>query len=49
MPDSRSRDQGRRDSLDRAYQSLEGLCCGDAFGDKFFLAKEVATSLINQR
>jgi hypothetical protein len=47
MPDSR--DQGRRDRLDRAYQSLEGLCCGDAFGDKFFLPKEVAISLINQR
>jgi ADP-ribosylglycohydrolase len=44
-----SRDQSQRDRLDRAYQSLEGLCCGDAFGDKFFLAKEVAISLINQR
>ena len=47
MPESY--DQGRRERLPRAYESLEGLCCGDAFGDKFFLPKEVATSLINQR
>lgn len=33
----------------RAYQSLEGLCCGDAFGERFFIAKEVAIPLIEQR
>jgi len=35
--------------LVRAYQSLEGLCCGDAFGERFFIPKEVAIPLIDQR
>ncbi len=35
--------------LRRAAQSLEGLSCGDAFGEGFFLPEAVATSLIQQR
>jgi len=35
--------------LRRAAQSLEGLSCGDAFGERFFLSDAVATSLIQQR
>ena len=46
MPDQKQ-DQSAR--LVRAYQSLEGLCCGDAFGERFFLRKEVAIALIEQR
>jgi len=44
-----SHDQNTRNRLARAYESLEGLSCGDAFGEKFFLVKEDAISLINQR
>jgi ADP-ribosylglycohydrolase len=33
----------------RAVQSLQGLSCGDAFGERFFLHPEVAQSLIAQR
>jgi ADP-ribosylglycohydrolase len=33
----------------RAYQSLDGLSCGDAFGERFFIRPEVALSLIEQR
>src|SRR5215475_8503781 len=33
----------------RAAQSLEGLSCGDAFGERFFLPDAVAQSLIQQR
>jgi ADP-ribosylglycohydrolase len=44
-----SHEQIRKDRLARAYQSLEGLSCGDAFGERFFIPKEVAISLINQR
>lgn len=47
MPDSQ--EQNRRDRLARAYQSLEGLCCGDAFGERFFICEEEALSLISQR
>lgn len=32
-----SNEQSHRDRLARAYQSLEGLCCGDAFGERFFV------------
>src|SRR5579859_835473 len=35
--------------LARAYQSLEGLCCGDAFGERFFIPREIVDSLIIQR
>ena len=42
-----SREQSRRDRLARAYQSLVGLCCGDAFGERFFIPE--ARSLIDQR
>jgi ADP-ribosylglycohydrolase len=33
----------------RAYHSLEGLSCGDAFGERFFFRPELALSLIEQR
>jgi ADP-ribosylglycohydrolase len=33
----------------RAYQSLEGLSCGDAFGERFFIRPDVALPLIAQR
>jgi ADP-ribosylglycohydrolase len=35
--------------LARAYQSLEGLSCGDAFGERFFLPDAVVRFLIPQR
>ena len=35
--------------LARAYQSLQGLHCGDAFGERFFVPGELAPSLIDQR
>ena len=35
--------------LTRAIDSLQGLSCGDAFGERFFLHPEVAQSLIAQR
>lgn len=35
--------------LRRAAQSLEGLSCGDAFGERFFIPKVVARSLIRER
>ena len=33
----------------RAAESLEGLSCGDAFGERFFLADAIAQSLIQER
>src|SRR5215471_11547878 len=42
-----SREQSRRGRLARAYQPLIGLCCGDAFGERFFIPE--ARSLIDQR
>ena len=33
----------------RAAQSLEGLSCGDAFGERFFLPNAVAESMIHKR
>ena len=33
----------------RAAQFLEGLSCGDAFGERFFLPNAVAESMIQQR
>jgi ADP-ribosylglycohydrolase len=33
----------------RAILSLEGLSCGDAFGERFFLSDDAATSLIRER
>lgn len=33
----------------RAVQSLQGLSCGDAFGERFFLQEKIAHSLITQR
>ena len=47
VPDSQEQD--RRDRLARAYQSLEGLCCGDAFGERFLIREEEALLLISQR
>ncbi len=44
-----SHEQNRRDRLARAYQSLEGLRCGDAFGERFFVREELALSLIRQK
>jgi ADP-ribosylglycohydrolase len=41
--------QSRRDRLARAYESLEGLCCGDAFGERFFVREEMARSLIDRK
>ena len=38
-----------KDRLTRAIHSLHGLSCGDAFGERFFLAPEIALSLIAQR
>lgn len=35
--------------LKRAYESLEGLSCGDAFGERFFVPPEIAVSLVTQR
>lgn len=35
--------------LSRAALCLQGLSCGDAFGERFFLPDAVATSLIEQR
>jgi ADP-ribosylglycohydrolase len=34
--------------LRRAYHSLEGLSCGDAFGERFFIRPDLALSLIEQ-
>jgi ADP-ribosylglycohydrolase len=36
-------------SLLRAWQSLEGLSCGDAFGQRFFGNPELVASLIHKR
>ena len=33
----------------RAAQSLEGLSCGDAFGERFFLPRAVAESMIQEK
>lgn len=35
--------------MTRARQSLEGLACGDAFGERFFLPPDLARSMIRQR
>jgi len=35
--------------LRRAAQSLEGLSCGDAFGEGFFLPTGLAESMIEKR
>jgi ADP-ribosylglycohydrolase len=35
--------------LRRAAQSLQGLSCGDAFGERFFLPDEIVASFIQQR
>jgi ADP-ribosylglycohydrolase len=37
------------DRLSRAYLSLDGLSCGDAFGERFFIRPELANTLISQR
>ena len=41
--------QSRTDRLVRAYQSLQGLCCGDAFGERFFIHEEMARSAIERK
>ena len=41
--------QHSRERLARAVHSLQGLSCGDAFGERFFLHPEVARPLIDQR
>jgi ADP-ribosylglycohydrolase len=43
------RDKAHEERLSRAYQSLEGLSCGDAFGERFFLPEEIVLPLIRQR
>jgi len=35
--------------LKRAYESLEGLSCGDAFGERFFSSRAIAEAAIGQR
>jgi len=35
--------------LSRAYCSLEGLSCGDSFGERFFIHPELAVTLIEER
>src|SRR5579863_5946291 len=35
--------------MTRAAHSLQGLNCGDAFGERFFIHLELARSLITQR
>ena len=35
--------------LNRAIHSLQGLSCGDAFGERFFVHPDVAHSLIDQK
>ena len=35
--------------MKRAREALEGLACGDAFGERFFLPPEVAVPMIKQR
>ena len=47
MPESQK--QSRGDRLVRAYQSLAGVCCSDAFGERFFIPKELALTSIDQR
>lgn len=37
------------DRMKRARQSLEGLACGDAFGERFFLPPDLARSMIRQK
>ena len=44
-----SHEQSRRDRLAPAYQSLEGLHCDDAFGERFFVREELALSLIRKK
>jgi ADP-ribosylglycohydrolase len=46
MPQS---SKNAKERLTRAIHSLHGLSCGDAFGERFFLRREVAQSLIAQR
>src|ERR1700682_1757296 len=41
--------QNAQERLTRAAHCLQGLSCGDAFGERFFLHPEVARSLIAQR
>ena len=45
--DRRSNNVNER--LTRALHSLQGLSCGDAFGERFFVHSDVARSLIAQR
>ena len=49
MSQLESHEQSRRDRLARAYLSLEGLCCGDGFGERFFIREDMALSLIDQK
>lgn len=44
-----TQEQNHRQRLARAYQSLQGLCCGDAFGERFFVHPDLALSLIDQK
>ncbi len=39
------KDEVHQERLLRARQSLEGLSCGDAFGERFFLPDEVVLPL----
>lgn len=44
-----SDDRSTTNRLARAYQSLEGLSCGDAFGECFFGPNEKVLPLIRHR
>ncbi|SRR6266851_948218 len=46
---SGSHPRNHQERLARAYQSLEGLSCGDAFGERFFVREETALSMIGQK
>lgn len=43
------RSPNANERLTRAIHSLQGLSCGDAFGERFFVHPDVAHSLITQR
>jgi ADP-ribosylglycohydrolase len=45
----RKSEQNAPERMTRAVHCLQGLSCGDAFGERFFLHPEVARSLIAQR
>jgi ADP-ribosylglycohydrolase len=46
---AKAQDSSPEARLSRAHQSLEGLSCGDAFGERFFINSDLAISLIEQK